>query len=95
MKGGEEEGGVLFSGHKNICNEQKEGGGNGSGGAAIKGMVLVGNWIGRQKGAINCINVPFYWGKDSVQLGRSGSKHVRPDWICMRVVPLESPLKGH
>ncbi len=20
---------------------------------------------------------------------------VRPDWICMRVVPLESPLKGH
>jgi hypothetical protein len=20
---------------------------------------------------------------------------VQPDWICMRVVPLESPLKGH
>ncbi len=20
---------------------------------------------------------------------------IRPDWICMRVVPLESPLKGH
>jgi hypothetical protein len=20
---------------------------------------------------------------------------VRPDWICMKVVPLESPLKGH
>ncbi len=47
MKAGEEEGGVLFSGHMNICNEQKEGG-NGSRGAAIKGLVLVGNWIGRQ-----------------------------------------------
>ncbi len=58
---------MLFSGHKNICNEQKEGG-NGSRGTAIKGMVLVGNWIGRQKGVINCINVPFYWGKGSVQL---------------------------
>ncbi len=56
---------MLFSGHKNICNEQKEGG-NGSRGTAIKEMVLVGNWISRQKGAINCINVPFYWGKDSV-----------------------------
>ncbi len=67
---------MLFSGHKNICNEQK-GGGNGSRGAAIKGLVLVvGNWIGRQKGAINCVNVPFYWGKDSVQLGRSGSIQV-------------------
>ncbi len=55
---------MLFSGHKNICNEQKEGG-NGSRGAAIKGMVLVGNWIGRQKGTINCINVPFYCGKGS------------------------------
>jgi hypothetical protein len=25
----------------------------------------------------------------------SVSGTVRPDWICMRVVPLESPLKGH
>ncbi len=28
-------------------------------------------------------------------LERSIKGTVRPDWICMRVVPLESPLKGH
>ncbi len=60
MKGGGE-GGVLFSGHKNICNEQKEGG-NGSRGAAIKGMVLVGNWIGRQKGGYQLYQCTFLLG---------------------------------
>ncbi len=27
--------------------------------------------------------------------GMSSSGTVRPDWICMRVVSLKSPLKGH
>ncbi len=63
---------MLFSGHKNICNEQKEGG-NGSRGTAIKGMVFVGIWIGSQKGAINCNSVPFNWGKGPFPLDRSCS----------------------
>ncbi len=32
----------------------------------------------------------------SVGIGRQNIEGtVRPDWICMRVVSLESPLKGH
>jgi hypothetical protein len=31
--------------------------------------------------------------KNSVEKKNKGT--VRPDWICMRVVSLESPFKGH
>jgi hypothetical protein len=56
MKGGEEEGGCFLGATRIFVMNKRRVGIE----AAIKGMVLVvGNWIGRQKGAINFINVPF------------------------------------
>jgi hypothetical protein len=34
-------------------------------------------------------------GSVAMESATSSQITVRPDWICMRVVPLESPLKGH
>jgi hypothetical protein len=35
----------------------------------------------------------MYYYKPSTKILYSVEGTVRPDWICMRVVPLESPLK--
>ena len=37
----------------------------------------------------------MHWIRRCYESRRCFKGTVRPDWICMRVVPLESPLKGH
>ncbi len=44
----------------------------------------------------NLVNFKVFFTTASVLKEVTGFKGtVRPDWICMRVVPLESPIKGH
>ncbi len=46
-----------------------------------------------------CLEIFFFWFLSWISFPPAPEYPikgtVRPDWICMRVVPLESPLKGH